>query len=336
MGFFPWLMRSWRNLGSRRSAIRRIPTVPISMPTPLWLMSSALGLSWTSWKRASQRARTESRQGPCLRAGHGRQGLPAPVETAGEDTRIRLGIVRQRASIAGIDLVEPFEIRLTTRGGREVLSRAGHVLFCLPMVHVPPACGLGSVIWRMTVGNFARLATRASDMASTGAVFVMVIKGPGFLTSGSALPGAAGHRLSSPGRPAPRHDPSGPARRPGTLPSPARRSPGPPSRRSAAQENRARQETSSRDSRRRASRLLPQSPAGFGSPVMAAAPAGSVIPFEVGCRRGRSRRQLVALLRARVTSQVARYSATRRTRQGGRARCHPVRLHTGRARQRRR
>ena len=195
------------------------------MPTPLWPMSSALGLSWTSWKRASQRARTESRQGPCLRAGHGRQGLPAPVETAGEDTRIRLGIVRQRASIAGIDLVEPFEIRLTTRGGREVLSRAGHVLFCLPMVHVPPACGLGSVIWRMTVGNFARLATRASDMASTGAVFVMVIKGPGFLTSGSALPGAAGHRLSSPGRPAPRHDPPGPARRPGTLPSPARRPP---------------------------------------------------------------------------------------------------------------
>jgi hypothetical protein len=210
------------------------------------------------------------------------------------------------------------------------------VLFCLPMVHVPPARGLGSVIWRMTAGNFARLATRASDMASTGAVFVMVITAPRFLTSGSALPGAAGHRLSSPGRPAPRHDPPGPARRPGTLPSPARRSPGPPSRRSAAQENRARQETSSRDSRRRASRLLPQSPAGFGSPVMAAAPAGSVIPFEVGCRRGRSRRQLVALLRARVTSQVARYSATRRTRQDGRARCHPVRLHTGRARQRRR
>ena len=78
------------------------------------------------------------------------------------------------------------------------------------------------------------------------------------------------------------------------------------------------------------------SPAGSGSPVMAAAPAGSVIPFEVGCRRGRSRRRLVALLRARVTSQVARCSATRRIRQGGRARRRPVRLHTGRARQRRR
>jgi hypothetical protein len=88
----------------------------------------------------------------------------------------------------------------------------------------PAACGLGSVIWRMTAGNFARLATRASHMASAGAVFVMVITAPRFLTSGSALPGGRRTETLVPDVPHRRHDPPGPTRRPGALPPPTRRS----------------------------------------------------------------------------------------------------------------
>jgi hypothetical protein len=130
----------------------------------------------------------------------------------------------------------------------------------------------------MTADNFARLATGASHMASTGAVSVMVITPPRFLTAGSALPGAAGQRLSSPDVPHRRHDPPGPTRRPATLPSPTRRSP-----RSAFPA--FPQLRKAGPGRIRHLRTRVGEHAGYcrnrqqGPAVKAAAPAGSLIPF---------------------------------------------------------